>query len=69
MPSIAGAACAIALALTVDVSGSISEREYRLQMDGLAEALRNPAVVGVGFVGGCLVIGAMVGRYTAGGFD
>ena len=43
-PSIAGAACSIALALTVDVSGSIIEREYRLQMDGLAAALRDRAV-------------------------
>ena len=43
-PSFAGAACSIALALTVDVSGSIIEREYRLQMDGLAAALRDRAV-------------------------
>ena len=32
-------ACEVALALTVDVSGSINETEYRLQMDGLAAAL------------------------------
>jgi len=44
MPSLASATCSIALALTVDVSGSINEREYRLQMDGLAAALRDPAV-------------------------
>jgi len=44
MPSLSLAACSIALALTVDVSGSINEREYRLQMDGLATALRDPAV-------------------------
>ena len=44
MPSLGAAACSIALALTVDVSGSINEREYRLQMDGLAAALRDPAV-------------------------
>mmetsp|Transcript_23516 Transcript_23516/g.41492 ORF Transcript_23516/g.41492 Transcript_23516/m.41492 type:complete len:250 (+) Transcript_23516:1728-2477(+) len=31
--------CRQALALGVDVSGSIDAREYRLQMDGLAEAL------------------------------
>jgi Ca-activated chloride channel family protein len=43
-PSLSAAACSIALALTVDVSGSINEREYRLQMDGLAAALRDPAV-------------------------
>ena len=34
----------MALALTVDVSGSINEQEYRLQMDGLAAALRDPMV-------------------------
>jgi len=44
MPSLSTAACSIALALTVDVSGSINEQEYRLQMDGLAAALRDPAV-------------------------
>ena len=44
LPTTSIAACSIALALTVDVSGSINEREYRLQMDGLAEALRDPAV-------------------------
>lgn len=43
-PSLATAACSIALALTVDVSGSINEREYRLQMDGLAAALRDLTV-------------------------
>ncbi len=37
-------ACDVALALTVDVSGSIDEDEYRLQMDGLAAALRDPTV-------------------------
>lgn len=43
-PSLA-AACSVALALTVDVSGSINEQEYRLQMDGLAKALRDTSVV------------------------
>ena len=37
-------ACEVALALTVDVSGSINETEYRLQMDGLAAALADGAV-------------------------
>ena len=44
LPTVATAACSIALALTVDVSGSITKREYRLQMDGLAAALRDRAV-------------------------
>ena len=37
-------ACEVALALTVDVSGSINPAEYRLQMDGLAAALEDPTV-------------------------
>ncbi len=37
-------ACEVALALTVDVSGSIDEVEYRLQMDGLASALQDATV-------------------------
>ena len=40
----AAAACEVALALTVDVSGSIDAAEYRLQMDGLAAALADAAV-------------------------
>ena len=44
MPSFAAATCSVALALTVDVSGSINEQEYRLQMDGVAAALRDTAV-------------------------
>lgn len=44
-PATASAGCAVALALTVDVSGSINEEEYRLQMDGLAAALRDSSVV------------------------
>ena len=44
LPTLAAAGCSVALALTVDVSGSINEREYRLQMDGLAAALRDRAV-------------------------
>lgn len=42
-PSIAKA-CSIALALTVDVSGSINEQEYHLQMNGLSAALRNTTI-------------------------
>jgi Ca-activated chloride channel family protein len=36
--------CDIALALAVDVSGSISPDEYRIQMSGLAAALRDGTV-------------------------
>lgn len=37
-------ACEVALALTVDVSGSVDRQEYALQMNGLAAALRDPSV-------------------------
>jgi len=37
-------ACRLALALAVDVSGSIDPGEYRFQMDGLADALDDPEV-------------------------
>ncbi len=40
----AGAACRQALALGLDVSGSVDAREYRLQLDGLAAALTDPEV-------------------------
>jgi len=40
----AQAACRQALALGVDVSGSVDAREYRLQLDGLAAALRDAEV-------------------------
>ena len=38
------AACELALVLAVDVSGSVDRNEYRLQMGGLAEALRDGIV-------------------------
>ncbi|WP_420860276.1 DUF1194 domain-containing protein [Marivivens marinus] len=41
----ADAACRQALALGLDVSGSVDAREYRLQLDGLAAALTAPEVV------------------------
>lgn len=37
-------ACDLALALAVDVSGSVDRNEYRIQMDGLAAGLRDPVV-------------------------
>ncbi|MEX0278934.1 MAG: DUF1194 domain-containing protein [Ruegeria sp.] len=37
-------ACDLALALAVDVSGSVDSDEYRIQMDGLAAGLRDPVV-------------------------
>ncbi|KUF09649.1 DUF1194 domain-containing protein [Pseudoponticoccus marisrubri] len=44
MAGSAEAACRQALALGLDVSGSVDAREYRLQMDGLAAALTHPEV-------------------------
>lgn len=41
----AGLSCDLALVLAVDVSGSVDRDEYRIQMDGLADALRDAAVV------------------------
>lgn len=38
------AACDVALILTIDVSGSINQQEYRLQMNGLATALEDTTV-------------------------
>lgn len=38
------AACDLALALAVDVSGSVDSTEFRIQMDGLAAGLRDPVV-------------------------
>ncbi|MEY1555530.1 DUF1194 domain-containing protein [Yoonia sp. R2331] len=40
-----GAACDTALILTVDVSNSVDPGEYRVQADGLADALRDPEVI------------------------
>ena len=37
-------ACEIALVLAVDVSGSVDHEEYRIQMQGLADGLRDGAV-------------------------
>ncbi|WP_136634652.1 DUF1194 domain-containing protein [Pseudooceanicola onchidii] len=39
------AECRQALMLALDVSGSVDQREYRLQLDGLANALLDPQVV------------------------
>jgi Ca-activated chloride channel homolog len=38
------AACETALVLAIDVSASVDEAEYRLQVDGLADALLDPEV-------------------------
>lgn len=43
----ASAQCRQALALGLDVSGSVDSTEYALQLDGLAAALRHPQVRGL----------------------
>ncbi len=37
-------ACDVALLFAIDVSGSVDEGEYRLQIDGLTTALRDPVI-------------------------
>ncbi|WP_242650944.1 DUF1194 domain-containing protein [Yoonia tamlensis] len=49
VPVAATAACRHALALGLDVSGSVDAVEYRLQLDGLAAALQSEAVQAVLF--------------------
>lgn len=44
-PSLVAANCRQALALGLDVSGSVDLREYRLQLDGLVAALNHPDIV------------------------
>ncbi len=43
-PGVSEAACRLALVLALDVSGSVDEREYGLQTQGLATALTDPEV-------------------------
>lgn len=50
LPGLAQAACRQALALGLDVSGSVDAAEYRLQLDGLAIALNSAQVQEVLFV-------------------
>ena len=40
-------ACETALLLTIDVSNSVDAAEFRLQTDGLADALRDPAIMDI----------------------
>jgi len=44
LPVSGAKACEIALALAVDVSGSVGQDEYDLQMTGLADALLDPTI-------------------------
>ncbi len=44
LPAAGNAACRQALAIGLDISGSVDAREYRLQLDGLASALQDADV-------------------------
>ncbi|WP_375256076.1 DUF1194 domain-containing protein [Yoonia sp.] len=44
LPEVAQAACRQATTLGLDVSGSVDEQEYQLQLDGVVAALNAPAV-------------------------
>ncbi len=58
--------CGTALALGLDVSSSVDQAEYRLQIQGLAAAFRDPEVVAA-IVGGAAG-GVMVSVYEWSGF-
>jgi len=45
-PAVGAAACRQALAIGLDISGSVDAAEYRLQLDGLASALQDADVQG-----------------------
>lgn len=50
-------ACGTALLLSMDVSNSVDAGEYRIQMDGLAAALRDPIVIeGLTVTGGAVAV-------------
>lgn len=45
LPASAASPCTIALLLAIDISGSVDDAEYRLQVDGTADALADPEVI------------------------
>lgn len=44
-PAAAAAECRLALVLALDISSSVNEREYAIQIGGLARAFRTPEVI------------------------
>ena len=52
---VAAQACDTALILTIDVSNSVDTVEYRLQTDGLADALQDPAIIDTMVAGGTTI--------------
>lgn len=57
-------ACRQALVLALDVSGSVDSKEYRLQIDGLAEALTTPRVSDAILVAGAAPIAVHVFEWS-----
>lgn len=57
-------ACRQALVLALDVSGSVDAKEYRLQLDGLAEALTSPKVAEAILAGGAAPIAIHVFEWS-----
>ncbi len=43
-PALSAPECKLALVLALDVSGSVDQKEYRLQTKGLAQAFRSPEI-------------------------
>lgn len=56
--------CRQALALALDVSGSVDAEEYRLQLDGLAAALTNPQVVEAFVAGAAAPVRLMIYEWS-----
>jgi Ca-activated chloride channel family protein len=52
---VAAQACDTALILTIDVSNSVDTSEFRVQTDGLADALQDPEIVDAMVAGGTTV--------------
>lgn len=51
LPTYAGEKTDLALVLAVDCSGSVDSREYHYQMDGIAAAFRDPAIIAAALSG------------------
>lgn len=62
-------ACRLALALALDVSGSVDAAEYRMQMDGLAEALTDPDVAAALFAMPGVPVAVSVFEWSASGYQ
>lgn len=64
LPGYAQSNCRQALVLALDVSGSVDAKEYRLQLDGVAEALTAPTVAEAILGGGAAPIAIYVFEWS-----